>query len=90
MRSLTLRLLPLLIVLPFGVACSAGTASNATPVSRIVSPLDAIVVPPRLNDAQRAEIVREGMAAPADAVWVDVLMRDSAVVEAVRAAQATK
>lgn len=83
-----------LLLLTLGTSLSAGCATvspnEPAPTALCQSPLDGIHVPPRLDAGTRADLVRELSAAPAGAVWVGQLMADSAVVEAVRAAQAVK
>ena len=72
-------------------ACAAGATAepSAAPVplppSRIVNPCDAIRLPPRLDEDKRQALADEIAAAPASAVWPDVLRDAAGVARAVRA-----
>ena len=87
------RMLPCLVPL-WLTACAAGATSDPLPLplpplppSRIVNPCNAVRLPLRLDAGKRAALAVEIAAAPAAAVWPDVL-RDAAGVErAVRACQ---
>lgn len=87
-RAWPRRMLPCLVPL-WLTACAAGATSDPVPLppSRVVNPCNAVRLPPRLDAQRRAALASEIAAAPAAAVWPDVL-RDAAGVErAVRACQ---
>lgn len=89
---------PLRLLLPTAVlsscaACATGATSDPAPVvspSRIVNPCDAIRLPARLDDAHRAQLADEIAAAPAGAVWPNVLTDAAGVERGVRACQGAK
>ena len=89
MPRMRLRLvLPCLAMLSL-TACG-WVATSDLPPSRIVDPCDAIAMPPRLDEGRRARLADEIAAAPANAVWPDML-RDAAGIErAVRACQTAR
>jgi hypothetical protein len=73
-------------------ACGAGGISEAAgppplPPSRIINPCDAILLPPRLDEARRADLANEIESAPSHAVWPEVLRDQAGVARAVRACQ---
>ena len=85
-RARPRRLLPWIVPL-WLTACAAGATSDPVPLppSRIVNPCNAIRLPPRLDQARRAALADEIAAAPASAVWPDVLRDAAGVARAVRA-----
>jgi len=92
-RMMPRPLLPLL-ALSWLTGCGPVAISDPRPVSvppsRIVDPCDAIRLPAPLDDARRARLAAEISAAPADAVWPDVLREAAGVERAVRACQAPR
>jgi hypothetical protein len=70
-------------------ACSVGMPSSPAPTPVCADPIRGIKVPPKLNDADRAEIVRE-MQIPGTDLLVRTLMDNSNVTDQVRRAQAVK
>lgn len=91
-RTWPRRVLPYLVPL-WLTACAAGTISDPVPrpgplpPSRIVNPCNAVRLPPRLDADRRAALADEIAAAPANAVWPDVLRDAAGVGRAVRACQ---
>ena len=87
-RATPRRVLPCLVPL-WLTACAAGATSDPVPLppSRIVNPCDAVRLPPRLDAGKRAALADEIAAAPATAVWPDVLRDAAGVARAVRACQ---
>ena len=87
-RATPRRLLPCLVPL-WLTACAAGATSDPTPLppSRIVNPCNAVRLPSRLDAGRRAALADEIAAAPANAVWPDVLRDAAGVARAVRACQ---
>ncbi len=80
------RMLPWIVPL-WLTACAVGATSDPVPLppSRIVNPCDAIRLPPRLDQGRRQALADEIAAAPASAVWPDVLRDAAGVARAVRA-----
>ncbi len=87
-RAKPRRMLPCLVPL-WLTACAAGATSDPAPLppSRIVNPCNAVRLPPRLDGARRTALAEEIAAAPASAVWPDVLRDAAGVARAVRACQ---
>ncbi len=88
-RAWPSRVLPCLVPLWLTACATGATSDPAVPVplppSRIVNPCNAIRLPPRLDEARRAALADEIAAAPASAVWPDVLRDAAGVARAVRA-----
>ena len=82
------RVLPCLVPL-WLTACAAVATSDPVPLppSRVVNPCNAVRLPPRLDAGRRAALADEIAAAPAAAVWPDVLREAAGVARAVRACQ---
>lgn len=84
---LALRCLAMLSLTACGRVATSDLLPPVGPPSRIVDPCDAIRMPDRLDDARRARLADEIAAAPADAVWPDLLREAAGVERAVRACQ---